>query len=491
MSQYKNSGVSKSTMIFAFVVGFAILLLPYVKIQFFNESVSDFGKLHPLVLHFPIVLILFVFAFELARLYFRATVQERYVLILLEAAAWSALFSVITGYLLHATGEYSGGIIVDHLWSGCITAALMWISIGLYVLFRRDPSNYPLYSISLLAAVLSTFYTGHLGGTITHGKDYLPEITLFSSGVNDSTSATPSSSLYHDIIEPIFEMKCISCHNDLKSKGGLSMKSYSHLVKAGTSNLPSITPGEPLKSEIYNRIILPIDHKDHMPPDGKTPMSADEIALIKYWIEQKAREDFFILDTLYRKDIMQIIAREQPRVDKFKKQVFLTHLELGQVQSKLDLIGRKIGVDFIKDPEEDGNLFIIQSKFPPAPFSNRDLVLLKPYFDLFSKVSLISTDIDDNGLYYLGQMPNLKKLLLQKSKVSGSGLIYLKNLKQLELLNLSFTKVDDQGALFLMTFPNNLKKVYLYRTKASKEVADAVSKYHPGINILMEEGPYN
>jgi putative heme iron utilization protein len=88
-------------------------------------------------------------------------------------------------------------------------------------------------------------------------------------------------------------------------------------------------------------------------------------------------------------------------------------------------------------------------------------------------------------------MPNPKKLLLQKSKVSGSGLIYLKNLKQLELLNLSFTKVDDQGALFLMTFPNNLKKVYLYRTKASKEVADAVSKYHPGINILMEEGPYN
>jgi uncharacterized membrane protein len=478
-------------VIFAFMVGFALLMIPSIRVRFFKESISDLGKLHPLVLHFPIVLILFVFVFELARLYLNRTVQERYIWILLEAAAWSALLSVVTGYLLHASGEYSGAIIVDHLWSGCITAALTWISIGLYEMFRKDHSYYPLYSICLLAAVLSTFYTGHLGGTITHGKEYLPEIKLFSSEVKDTTAAIPSSSLYHDIIEPVFEMKCISCHNDLKSKGGLSMKSYSHLVKAGTSTLPSITPGDPLKSEIYNRIVLPADHKDHMPPDGKTPMTADEIAIVKYWIEQNAREDFFILDTLYRKDIIQLITREQPRVDKFKKQVLQHHLELGEVQNKLDLIGKKIGVDFIKDPEEDGNLFIIQSKFPPAPFSNRDLILLKPYYDLFSKVSLISTAIDDDGLYYLGQMPNLKKLLLQKSKVSGNGLIYLKSLKQLEVLNLSFTKVDDQGAMFLMTFPPNLKKVYLYRTKATKEVAAAVSKYHPGISILMEEGPYN
>jgi hypothetical protein len=68
-------------------------------------------------------------------------------------------------------------------------------------------------------------------------------------------------------------------------------------------------------------------------------------------------------------------------------------------------------------------------------------------------------------------------------------LIYLRNLKQLEVLNLSFTKVDDQGAMFLMTFPDNLKKVFLYRTRTSKEVAEAVSKIQTGFKCFAGRRP--
>ncbi|MEP7321316.1 MAG: c-type cytochrome domain-containing protein [Saprospiraceae bacterium] len=477
---------------FAFLISLSLLLLPFVKVHSIPELIIDFGKIHPLVLHFPIAFILLVFVFELAQLYFSISFAEKYILVLLEAAALSGFFSVITGFLLNATGEYSGGLVLDHFMAGCITAALMWFSIGVYLIGRINPRFYALYSISLLASVLATAYTGHLGGSITHGKDYLPDYSqVLSSKPKDSIEIVPVNSLYHDVIAPILEMKCISCHNDLKAKGGLSIKTYTQLFKAGESNLMGITAGDALKSEIYNRIILPVDHKDHMPPEGKSPMTKDEIELIKYWIDSMAREDFLIQDTSSGEKINLVLNREIPRIQKFRKQLQLSKMEFGAIQSELDKIGKKIGVDFIKDHEEEGNLFVIQSKFPPSPFSNDQLYLLKPYLELFSKVSLISTAIDDDGLYYLAQMPNLKKLYLQKSKVNGSGLIYLRSLKQLEVLNLSFTKVDDQGAMFLMTFPENLKKVFLYRTKTSKEVADAVSKYKPGLNIILEEGPYN
>jgi hypothetical protein len=67
--------------------------------------------------------------------------------------------------------------------------------------------------------------------------------------------------------------------------------------------------------------------------------------------------------------------------------------------------------------------------------------------------------------------------------------VYLLKLENLEILNLSFAPVDDKSALDLLKFPN-LKKVYLYRTNTSKEVVEALSKYKPEVQFLLEEGPY-
>jgi hypothetical protein len=128
-------------------------------------------------------------------------------------------------------------------------------------------------------------------------------------------------------------------------------------------------------------------------------------------------------------------------------------------------------------------------KFPPAPLTNDQFRELKPYYEIFSRISLTSSGIDDAGLYYIGQMTNLKELYLQKTKLNGSGLVYLQKLENLEVLNLSFTQTDDKAALDLLNFPN-LKKVYLYRTNTSKEVIDALTRYKPELEILQEEGPY-
>jgi hypothetical protein len=108
---------------------------------------------------------------------------------------------------------------------------------------------------------------------------------------------------------------------------------------------------------------------------------------------------------------------------------------------------------------------------------------------VFSRVSLASSGIDDAGLYYIGQMVNVRELYLQKTALEGPGILYLQKLPKLEVLNLSFTGIDDKAALDLLKFPS-LREVYLYRTNTSMQVIEALRKYRPEVRFLVEEGPY-
>src|SRR3546814_6064659 len=57
---------------------------------------------------------------------------------------------------------------------------------------------------------------------------------------------------------------------------------------AGGESGPSIVPGDPENSELYRRITLPEDHDEFMPAEGKTGFNEDQVALIRWWIEQGA-----------------------------------------------------------------------------------------------------------------------------------------------------------------------------------------------------------
>jgi hypothetical protein len=154
----------------------------------------------------------------------------------------------------------------------------------------------------------------------------------------------------------------------------------------------------------------------------------------------------------------------------------------------LEAVAGKLNVAIEADSLEPG-LFSLRVKFPPAPFTNDQFRELAPYNDAFSRLSIASSGIDDNGLYHISQMANVKKLFLQKTNIDGAGFIYLMQMPNLETLNLSFTKIDDKVALDLLKFPS-LKEVYLLGTKCTPQVVEALRKNKPGLKILIEEGPY-
>src|SRR5690606_27344058 len=88
------------------------------------------GRFHPLLVHFPIVLLLTAFVFELMSRshYFRGLKFS--VLPLLVLGAVSALVSALTGFFLSGDGDYDQNVLIRHQWAGITTALLSAIAVA-------------------------------------------------------------------------------------------------------------------------------------------------------------------------------------------------------------------------------------------------------------------------------------------------------------------------------------------------------------------------
>ena len=129
-------------------------------------------------------------------------------------------------------------------------------------------------------------------------------------------------------------------------------------------------------------------------------------------------------------------------------------------------------------------------KFPPVRFTGDQFRELAPYGEVFSKMSLVSSGIEDDGLYHIGHMTNLQALYLQKTNIDGSGLIYIsRTLTSSKYSIFPIQRLMTKQRSICLKIPN-LKEVYLFQTKTSIDVIRALQEYKPGLRILMEEGPY-
>ncbi len=97
-------------------------------------------------------------------------------------------------------------------------------------------------------------------------------------------SASQGEGDYSKTIEPIFQEKCVACHNHTVRQGGLNLESYEALINGG-KNGAAIVPGKSVESRLVKMIEGTI--KPRMPIGDQ--LSADEIRIIKNWIDAGAR----------------------------------------------------------------------------------------------------------------------------------------------------------------------------------------------------------
>ena len=369
------------------------------------------GRLHPLLLHFPIVLVPLALAFEFLGWVKLLKEHNKATALMLVAASFSSVVVVLAGYLLYASGDYSGELVADHFQAGIFSGMAILTTTFVFFLYHwLGRQLYKWYLLCLLSTNITIIYASHLGGSLTHGQDYLTEhlSAIFS---RDDTPLKPVDEMlvYEDLIVPFFTTKCFSCHNEHKMKGGYLMTSYQALLKGGESGQPGIKIAEPDQSELFNRVNLPPDHEDHMPPEGKKPLSDHEIAILKFWITSGASTKLMVKNLQQDPEMASIMQLYLPESARLSRRLLHLKEEKETLKKKLDALAAELKVSITEDTEASGNFFTLSMQFPPATFTDEQLKELQPYFPVFTKVSLVTSDIKDDDLFFIGKMTNLRK----------------------------------------------------------------------------------
>ncbi len=216
--------------------------------------------------------------------------------LILALAAPLAVVTAICGWLLSLGGGYDAQLLAWHKWLGTATA-VGGVVAG--ILFWRR--KFLAYRVTLFATAGVLMAAGHLGGSLTHGSDYLtqyapaPVKKLLGIASAKKTSAPLSPDelnqqpVFAGVIAPLLENKCVHCHGAEKSKAGLRLDSFTALQN-GSDDGAVLKPGNAAQSPLIQRLLLPADSEDHMPPSGKPQLTAGEIALLKWWVNVGAPE---------------------------------------------------------------------------------------------------------------------------------------------------------------------------------------------------------
>jgi uncharacterized membrane protein len=133
------------------------------------------GKLHPLLLHFPIGLVLAAAAAELLAILTQGAAWRAVAIANVRAGAAVAVLTAIAGWgLTSATFVESSRLLEWHRWMGVSGAvAAIGAAMASARLDARSPRSVSVYQAALFAAAALIGAAGHLGGMLVWGVDFL------------------------------------------------------------------------------------------------------------------------------------------------------------------------------------------------------------------------------------------------------------------------------------------------------------------------------
>jgi uncharacterized membrane protein len=433
-----------------FLNGLLIFLLLFESRFTVPYWMQSIGRMHPLVLHFPIVAlmlygfwVLFVEKENSTR--WNAGLADTLLLI----GTLTAVVAAFSGFILSKEEGYEADTLHWHKWTGIgiSLASILWYSIPRYLPPWKIPAK-----IVAGAFLFLLFVAGHLGGNLTHGEDFL------LSPVRPSDSIQPvaleDANVFKDLVQPVLNKKCLSCHNEEKSKGGLQMQTQALLAKGGKNGILWDTTQADL-GLLLKRVHLPIDDKKHMPPKGKVQLSDEEIVLLAEWVKAGSRFDQSVR-SLPAQHPVYTYAQNVLGGNRTEEQFTFNAANTDEIK-KLNTTYR-----LVKPLSTDSPALFVNF-YNRANFKSKDISDLLPLKNQIVSMDLSKMPVKDEDLKLLAQFPELRKLILNFTDITGATLEDLKKLPQLKELALSGTAVNASHIKALSAFPA-IKNVFVWST---------------------------
>ena len=132
------------------------------------------GKLHPLLVHFPIALVMAAAAAEVAAIATPRHAWHTVAVANLRAGAAIGVVTAVTGWVLAGSTSVDATSALEwHRWMG-MAGAVGALGAALLSSHRHVPSRRSVfvYRVALFGAAFLVAITGHLGGTLVWGAEF-------------------------------------------------------------------------------------------------------------------------------------------------------------------------------------------------------------------------------------------------------------------------------------------------------------------------------
>lgn len=432
------------------------------------------GRLHPVILHFPIVILMLAMLLEYFR-YSAAFAQEKFYQIftdyLLVLGVLLSAITVISGLFLSREPGYEGGTVQWHKWFG---VCVVFVGSAMYFWRNRLHGNVLMVKIMAVALVIGVAITGHLGGEITHGENF-----VLGPVMDNTKKQVPFEKAYvfNDVIEPIFQAKCISCHNPDKMKGGLMLSDSASVLKGGKHGKLFVA-GKPEISLILQRIHLPETDKKHMAPTGKTQLTDVEVRLLYLWIKGKGKSDFNKkVAELPANDSLRMLAATLLKPTSAAEETYDFSAASDNDIKKLNNNYRVIY------PLANGSPALGVNIYNKSTYNVKALDELSPISKQVVSLDLNKMPVKDVDLKAVAKLENLRYLNLNFTEITGAGLKELTSLKHLQSLSIAGTKVGPDAAKAIAAI-KSLREFTVWNTGLGDPDLVSLQKINPSLNII-------
>ncbi|WP_420399652.1 chitobiase/beta-hexosaminidase C-terminal domain-containing protein [Flagellimonas sp.] len=447
---------------------FSLLTLTTILLIFEEHVVIPYwleplGRLHPLTLHFPVAFIVLLVILSLFKKSLDEPSFEKIHTFLLSVTALTTAIAVIMGFFLHLEGYGSTSMAV-HKWTGLALGYLC------YVLLLTNYSTW-LHKGVLYISFVTVIVAGHYGANLTHGSDFITQ-PLTEAKEQEFDVAQP---LFSNMVQPILKSKCVSCHNPDKHKGGLDLSSLASIEKGG-DNGPLWLANNVDESAIIQRALLPIEHEDHMPPEGKTQLSAQDLALLKAWIGHGANPEVALAEVSDQDSLYSIASQI---IEKFNSGPeysfgFADKKTLEQLNSPF----RNVIQKSISSPAIEATIF------GRSTFKIDYLKELSKIKEQLTHLNLSNLPISDNDLKLIAQFENLELLNLNNTDITNESIQLCSSFKNLTSLSLSGTSINEEVLNDLESI-ETLSEVYLWNTSITDSMLIPYRKSMPEVNFEL------
>ena len=289
--------------------------------------------------------------------------------------------------------------------------------------------------------------------------------------------------IYTNIVYNILENKCITCHGPDKEKGGLRLDSMAGMFEGGDEE-DALVAGDIHGSYMITTISLPSDDDMHMPPKSKPQVTAEELSILKWWIEMGAPENTKLSEVEVSEEITLAIAtlktpaeleeqRFQIRMAKEQNdKLFKEKRE--QLHATLQSVNEVFPGSLRYSSQEDTDL-VFNSVSYRKSFKGSDLQLLEGVATDVVELDLSSTTMTDADIVHLEKFTNLRSLKLNETEITDEALKTIGKLENLRSLNLYGTEVTDSGVMAISTL-KHIEKAYLWNTQVTPAGAENLRK---------------